>query len=1635
MFAHQLASSSLKQRSRLALPLATAFALAIAAPLAAAPVINEIMYRPGSTYPENPADEFIEIHNPDSTPADLSGWAITRGVDFIFPAGTTLPVGGYLVVAANPGALRATGVSGTILGPWKSGATLSNRGEKVTLSMPSTTAGEWTTIDEVNYADEGDWALRARETTFGGWTWSTGANGEGRSLERRNPKFAIDNGQNWGASSAAGGSPGVANSLLSSNIAPVIHDVKHSPAVPMSGDPVRIETRLTDESSAGSLSATLYWRDATSSKPGAFQTVALVADGGGRFSVTLNPMANKTVVEFYVSATDGTNTRTWPAPTAEGQNANAVYQVDDEIIRGSASTYRLVLTGAEHAAFEEINAQRPSPGVAASNRMFNATVIVSTPGGTDDAIRYRASIRFRGESSRGQAVKGMRISLPTDDRLDGISDFNLIPRYSWTHFLGMRLVRAAGLAAPDVNTVEVRRNAVEYNSPGSNNDRWLRIDDINGDYADRNWPNAVDAQVYRKERGTVSYWNSTPAAPANPDDRWGGWSKQNQHALNDWSDVMQFSKHWQEVAAAHFTGAEAGNVAAGTWDKTPFTDAEIATLSEVADFDQLARWFALMTVLQNSEPNVSNGGDDDYAAAFVSDGSHRRLQLLPYDLDNIFGLGDERKGPTEFGLFPMTEVRESSPPGGGSPGGGTPGTPPGGGTPGTPPPGGSTTPPPGGPGGTPGTPGSFKPLLPLFGDKDNSGNATFRAKYITHIRELLGGMLDADTSAGGTPAFHAFIDNHIGDWVSAEARNDVKTFMATRQKHLLDLIGAPKIPPAAATSTATFAATAAPTLRISEVLAININAHANGSTRPDVIELYNAGTTAIDLAGKSLSDDSAEPRKYVFPSGTTIAGGGYLTVYADTATSAPGLHTGFSLDAEGDQVRLHDTTASGGALLDAITFGFQIPDHSISRTGADATMWALTTPTLGAVNGSALATGSASALRLNEWAGNIEFRTDHDFIELYNPATQPVALGGVRLTDDRTNYPSRFPFPALSYIAPRGFLVLYGADFGFSLDGDHDFLFLLGENGALIDQADSVSQPDDQSTGRTTDGGGTWAPFAVPTPGISNTTTLPATHRALLDDLRITELMYQPSASNNASDYEFIELQNTGKTTLDLSGVRFTNGLNYTFPSGTRLAAGAFIVVAKKRDAFLSRYASAATTLAPGEFTGALDNNGENIALTLPDPWYVHILRFRYEPSWQPQASGPGHSLVVRAPAVTPARDYGRAATWRASAAQHGNPGAADHGGVAVALSQSSTTLTTGQGASTTFAVNISGVTNATVQWQRLVDGVWINVPFATTASYTITSTQPSNAGAYRALVTANGSTLVSDTIILVVDTTAPATPAIRIVNLSSRAYLQSAAEPVLPGFVITGTGSKRVLLRAVGPTLSSFGVSNPVADPQIALKRWNATTSAYIDVTSNDNWSASGAASNISSVASSVGAFALSSNSLDAAMVVVLEPGQYSAVATGGSTGSGVVLVELYDASAETTTSQLGNIATRSFVGSGENIIAAGFVIVGTGTKTILVRGVGPMLATFGVANPLADPQIAVFRGSEQLFQNNDWSSAENSSAIATAATQVGAFVLPAGGKDAALLLTLPAGTYTVQLRGEGTSTGVALVEVYEVK
>lgn len=266
-----------------------------------------------------------------------------------------------------------------------------------------------------------------------------------------------------------------------------------------------------------------------------------------------------------------------------------------------------------------------------------------------------------------------------------------------------------------------------------------------------------------------------------------------------------------------------------------------------------------------------------------------------------------------------------------------------------------------------------------------------------------------------------------------------------------------------------------------------------------------------------------------------------------------------------------------------------------------------------------------------------------------------------------------------------------------------------------------------------------------------------------------------------------------------------------------------------------------------------------------------------------------------------------------------------------------------------------------------------------------------------------------------------------RLVNLATRAQIGGAAGTPITGFVIGGTGSKRVLARAVGPGLAAFGITAALADPALAL----ALVAGAATVASNDDWLAADAAT-----FTAVGAFALANGSRDAAIVSTLAGGVYSAV-VGANSGSGVALLEVYDAEpAESPAARLVNASTRAFVGPGESVLIPGFVISGTGTVKLLVRAAGPALAAFGVTGTLADPQIALFAAgnSPALAANDNWSGATNAAAISAAAASAGAFAFANGSRDAAVLVDLPAGNYTAIVSGVGNATGTALVEIYVV-
>jgi len=280
--------------------------------------------------------------------------------------------------------------------------------------------------------------------------------------------------------------------------------------------------------------------------------------------------------------------------------------------------------------------------------------------------------------------------------------------------------------------------------------------------------------------------------------------------------------------------------------------------------------------------------------------------------------------------------------------------------------------------------------------------------------------------------------------------------------------------------------TTARRLVINEVLG-----HTHGND-PDIIELYYDGPAPLNLTGYSLTDDPANPRKFVFSTSTvhpvSMNPGAYMVLYGDLNTHLPN-HVGFALTAEGEGLYLY---GSDGDLVDSVEFGMQINEFTIGRTGRDH-IWRLCMPTLGGANIRA-ALGDCRLLRINEWLADARRLFAEDFVELHNPTPWPVSLGGLYLTDHIAR-PTRHRITDLSFIAPNGYAVFIAdgsnrpGSLNFQLDPYGEILTLLDSEQNEIDKVIFKPQTTDVSQGRAPDGADTFAYFGLPTPGVANPAT------------------------------------------------------------------------------------------------------------------------------------------------------------------------------------------------------------------------------------------------------------------------------------------------------------------------------------------------------------------------------------------------------------------------------------------------------------------------------------------------------------------------------------------------------------------
>ena len=269
-----------------------------------------------------------------------------------------------------------------------------------------------------------------------------------------------------------------------------------------------------------------------------------------------------------------------------------------------------------------------------------------------------------------------------------------------------------------------------------------------------------------------------------------------------------------------------------------------------------------------------------------------------------------------------------------------------------------------------------------------------------------------------------------------------------------------------------------------------------------------------------------------------------------------------------------------------------------------------------------------------------------------------------------------------------------------------------------------------------------------------------------------------------------------------------------------------------------------------------------------------------------------------------------------------------------------------------------------------------------------------------------------------------------RLINLSTRARVGSESEVLIAGFHVDGTEPRPVIVRAVGPALLAVDPNfpDPLGDPVIEI-----FDSASRSLARNDNWSDGGAASALTTAFRAVGAFPFPPASRDAAVRLTLAPGDYTAVISGVGGSTGTALAEVYEETA-TDGSRLTNLSSRTLVRVGSEVMIAGFVVQGARPARFLIRAVGPGLAAFGVPGTLANPQLTVHAGATQLAANDNWGANPDAANLRSIAAAIGAFALPEGSADAALLLTLEPGNYSATVSGVNDTSGVALVEVYQL-
>ena len=282
---------------------------------------------------------------------------------------------------------------------------------------------------------------------------------------------------------------------------------------------------------------------------------------------------------------------------------------------------------------------------------------------------------------------------------------------------------------------------------------------------------------------------------------------------------------------------------------------------------------------------------------------------------------------------------------------------------------------------------------------------------------------------------------------------------------------------------------------------------------------------------------------------------------------------------------------------------------------------------------------------------------------------------------------------------------------------------------------------------------------------------------------------------------------------------------------------------------------------------------------------------------------------------------------------------------------------------------------------------------------------------------------------------TSPPTPLPQLTNISTRALVETGDNVMIGGFIVQGSATKRVIIRALGPELTQYGVSDALRNPTLELHN-----GAGALIASNNNWGTTiiGGIITQNQVRDIMNSGHAPSNGLESAIIADLPPGNYTAIVRGVNDTTGVGLVEVYDLNPGIVTpSSLRNISSRSVVLTGDNVMIGGFIVQGSGTKRVIVRAIGPELTRYGIQNVLTDPTLELHNAAGALIASNDnWQT----TVIGGIITRDQVMDIQSSGhaptepSESAIVAELPPGRYTAIVSPKNIIVGVGLVEVYDL-